>query len=161
MEEARFEDPLEHLESKVLRALNHYDETRMELYDWMCVVAMEEAKFLDHAQPTTERLNCASAAFKELVGELNGRFKPKVAKKMIAEIIIQDDTERVELFSSLLGKECLPYADEVRVKKFIKKSYQNAEDRAELSDSLGELNYMYLSSDLQMLSQAIDEKTNS
>jgi hypothetical protein len=153
------QNPFENTGSMLLDALNRFDREREGLYDWLSSIAVEAPEAAEYHQATSELIDNTADAFTELA--LAVRISSSDIddeKKQIEKLILQDDNERVELFSQLVECECFDALNEERAQEIVNDIYSESEDEKGLSEVIHTIYRANLAGDIQSFAGHVQEK---
>lgn len=137
MSEMEKDHPFEHLDSDHLNALEDYDSTKSNFYDWLAGEAVTPTTLACENADLREYMDDLSTAFVELAVSCRiGTSDIDVTKKDIIELWRQDDNERIAMFKEIVpdGQFLAATADEVE--QTVGSIFAESEDDVDLAQNL-------------------------
>ncbi len=159
MSEQGQENPFEDIDIPVIEMLNKFDEERHGLYDWLSSVAVESPDVSEYQEATSELITSTAGAFRDLTVVIRRSSQDIDGEKAeLEKLWQQDDNERVELLSQLVGHECFEALDGESVSQLVDDLYQESDDGKSLAENTYTVYRAYLAGDVELFAGHVQDK---
>lgn len=148
----------EQVESPVVRSLCQFDTVRKSLYSRLSTIASEKPEYVTCRADVHEQVTDAAVAFARLGESLHSAYGYEEASDQIITLLVQDASERLEIFSGLIDGDDLYQIDQQDAEEMIGDIYRSVDDVDGLYETLYDTYHALLSGDTRMLIDCIEEQ---